>query len=122
MTFHSLQIGEPALQARNPPGGMNLIDWSKESNDFADAAALIANLDLVISVDTAVAHLAGAMGKPVWVLAPFVTDWRWLLGREDSPWYPTLRLFRQKATGRWDEVIERVAECLALHNRAGVTG
>ena len=77
-----------------------------------DTAALIANLDLVISVDTAVAHLAGAMGKPVWVLLPYSPDWRWLLDREDSPWYSTMRLFRQKSLGDWTEVIERVAQSL----------
>jgi ADP-heptose:LPS heptosyltransferase len=90
-------------------------------NDFADTAALIANLDLVISVDTAVVHLAGAMGKPVWPLVPFATDWRWLLGREDSPWYPTMRLFRQQAPTRWDDVIEQVAECVVLHTHGRST-
>jgi hypothetical protein len=111
--FYSLQKGGPASQATNSPGKMKLVDWTSELGDFADTAALIANLDLVISVDSAVAHLAGAIGKPIWLLAPFVTDWRWPVGRENSPWYPTMRVFRQKATGRWDEVIERVAQCLA---------
>jgi Flp pilus assembly protein TadD len=79
--------------------------------DFADTAALISLLDLVISVDTSVAHLAGAMGKPVWILLPAVgLDWRWLLERDDSPWYPTARLFRQRAIGDWDSVINRVAD------------
>jgi tetratricopeptide (TPR) repeat protein len=114
VAFYSLQKGEAAGQAKDSPGGMNLIDWTEALGDFADTAALVANLDLVISVDTAVVHLAGALGRPVWVLAPFMPDWRWLLEREDSPWYPTVRLFRQKTAGRWDEVIERVAECLAL--------
>jgi len=76
--------------------------------DFADAAALIASLDLVISVDTAAAHLAGALGKPVWTLLPFAADPRWLLDREDTPWYPTMRLFRQPAAGDWDSVLARV--------------
>jgi tetratricopeptide (TPR) repeat protein len=84
---------------------------------FADTAALIANLDLVITVDTAVAHLAGALGKPVWVLLPFVPDWRWLLDREDSPWYPTARLFRQDDSRTWDAVIARVGA--ALRDRFG---
>lgn len=78
--------------------------------DFADTAALISLLDLVISVDTSVAHLAGALGKPVWVLLPFSPDWRWLLARDDSPWYPTARLFRQSSIGGWNGVISHVVE------------
>ena len=70
----------------------------------------MAELDLVIAVDTAVAHLAGALAKPVWTLLPFAPDWRWLLDREDTPWYPTMRLFRQKSRGQWQPVIARVAE------------
>jgi Flp pilus assembly protein TadD len=110
--FYSLQKGEPARQAKNPPGGMSLIDWTEELDDFADTAALIANLDLVISVDTAAAHLAGALGRPTWVLLPAVADWRWLLGREDSPWYPTMRLFRQTTPGQWEDVFRHVADAL----------
>jgi tetratricopeptide (TPR) repeat protein len=93
--------------------GQNGSDWTRELRDFAETAALIENLDLVITVDTAVAHLAGAMGKPVWVLLPFVPDWRWLLGREDSPWYPTMRLFRQRAAGDWTGPVAAAAEALA---------
>ena len=77
--------------------------------DLGDTAALIANLDLVVSVDTSIAHLAGALGKPVWVLSRFDGCWRWLLKREDSPWYPTARVFRQRWPGDWEEVIARVA-------------
>ena len=88
--------------------GVALTDCTGSWRSFADTAALVANLDLVICVDTAVAHLAGAMGKPVWVLMPFVPDWRWMLDREDSPWYPTMRLFRQRRMGDWTEPIERV--------------
>jgi hypothetical protein len=81
--------------------------------DFADTAAIVDTLDLVIAVDTAVAHLAGAMAKPVWLLLPFCPDWRWMLDRSDSPWYPGVRLFRQPHIGDWDRVIGRVAEALA---------
>ncbi|MEI8197942.1 MAG: glycosyltransferase family 9 protein, partial [Phycisphaerae bacterium] len=77
-------------------------------------AALIANLDLVIAVDTAVVHLAGALGKPVWTLLPFMPDWRWQLARLDSPWYPTMRLFRQPTVGDWNSVIQQVRAELAI--------
>ena len=111
--FFSLQKGEAAAETKTPPAGMELVDWTQELKDFADTAALIANLDLVIAVDTAVVHLAGAMGKPVWTLLPFVSDWRWLLERQDSPWYPSMRLFRQPRIGDWDGVITRVVEALS---------
>ncbi len=88
-------------------------DWTEEFSDMAETAALIENLDLVISVDTSVAHLAGALGKPVWLLNRYDSEWRWLQGRDDSPWYPTLRQFRQTAPNDWDAVLERAAECLA---------
>ncbi|MGB9154645.1 MAG: tetratricopeptide repeat-containing glycosyltransferase family protein [Alphaproteobacteria bacterium] len=88
--------------------GADIFDATPHLHDFADTAALIAELDLVITVDTSVAHLAGALGKPVWILLAFNSDWRWFLGREDSPWYPTARLFRQKKPGDWAEVIDRV--------------
>jgi len=110
--FYSLQKGEASNQAMNPPEGMNLIDYTEEFHDFSDTAAFIENLDLVISVDTAVAHLAGSLGKPVWTLLPFVPDWRWMLSREDSPWYPTMRLFRQPRIGDWGSVIDRVVNAL----------
>lgn len=111
--FFSLQKDGPAAQARQPPAGLDLTDWTAELRDFADTAALVAGLDLVITVDTSVAHLAGALGKPVWVLSRFDGCWRWLNGREDSPWYPTARIFHQKAPGAWDEVMDRVAAALA---------
>jgi tetratricopeptide (TPR) repeat protein len=104
--FISLQTGDAARQASAAP--MPLTDWSGELKDFAETAALIDNLDLVICVDTAVAHLAGAMGKPVWVLLPFISDWRWMVDREDSPWYPTMRLFRQERIGDWQTPIARL--------------
>jgi tetratricopeptide (TPR) repeat protein len=92
--------------------GSGLLDVSAELGDFADTAALISSLDLVISVDTSVAHLAGALGKPTWIMLPFAPDFRWLLDREDSPWYPNMRLFRQSRAGDWDGVIARIGEAL----------
>ena len=105
--FFGLQKDGPAAPAHVP-----LTDFMAEMNDFADTASLIANLDLVISVDTAVAHLAAAMGKPVWLLDRFAPDWRWLLGRRDSPWYPTLRIYRQPRPGDWDAVIAEIVRDL----------
>ena len=93
-------------------------DLSAELREFDDTAALIANLDLVITVDTSVGHLSGALGKPTWIMLPKASDWRWLLGRPDSPWYPTARLFRQAAPGAWESVIDEVAAAL----RARVCG
>ena len=90
-----------------------LIDLSAELGDFADTAALISALDLVIAVDTSVAHLAAALGKPVWLMVPFAPDFRWLLGREDSPWYPGMRLFRQDRAGDWDGVVARIGAALS---------
>jgi tetratricopeptide (TPR) repeat protein len=95
------------------PSGYPLIDPMAEVEDFADTAAILAALDLVITVDTAVAHLAGALGKPVWLLNRYDTCWRWLHGRSDSPWYPTLRQFRQPSLGDWDSAIAEVAAALA---------
>jgi tetratricopeptide (TPR) repeat protein len=106
--FYSLQKGEGAKHL--PPVGVTINDHTTELYDFADTAAFIANLDLVIAVDTSIVHLAGAMGKPVWILVQYSPDWRWLLDRDDSPWYPTMRLFRQKKYGDWTEVIRRVTD------------
>jgi hypothetical protein len=83
-----------------------LRNFDTELHDFADTAALMESLDLVISVDTAVAHLAGALNRPVWILVPHLAEWRWLLERSDSPWYPSARLFRQPGPGRWQEVVD----------------
>jgi tetratricopeptide (TPR) repeat protein len=118
VTFFSLQKGDAASQAAGAQAEMSVADWTGELTDFAETAALMANLDLVITVDTSVAHLAGAMAKRVWVLIPSVPDWRWMLQREDSPWYPTMRLFRQNRAGEWDEVIERLANALAELERS----
>ena len=85
----------------------NLVHLGGELRDFADTAAIISLLDVVISVDTAVAHLAGALGKPVMILLPYAADFRWMRDRDDSPWYPSAKLFRQPAFGDWDSVIAR---------------
>jgi tetratricopeptide (TPR) repeat protein len=116
--FISLQKGDAAKQ--KSASSATLHDWTDELSDFADTAALIETLDLVVSVDTAVAHLAGALAKPVWLLNRFDTDWRWLLGRDDSPWYPTLRQFRQTKPGDWAGVLDRVAEELNVYFPAPV--
>ena len=112
VSFVSLQKGPPALQVRSPPPAFRIHDWTNELRDFADTAALIEALDLVIGVDTAVVHLAGALGKPVWLLNRFDSCWRWLLDRDDSPWYPTARLFRQDEPRAWDSTIARVHAAL----------
>ena len=90
----------------------DLLDFGERLEDFSDTAALISQLDLVISVDTSVAHLAGALGKPVWVLLTHAPDWRWLFKRDDSPWYPSARLFRQDARREWGTVVLRVRQAL----------
>ncbi|HXE52855.1 MAG TPA: tetratricopeptide repeat protein, partial [Tepidisphaeraceae bacterium] len=99
--FYALQPpgeqGDPAL-----PSGVDATDWTSSLSDLAQTAALISCLDLVITSDNVVAHLAGALGRPTWLLLPFVADWRWMIGRNDSPWYPTMRLFRQPETGNWE--------------------
>lgn len=109
--FFSLQVPVSPFDLACFPAG-RVVDLAPHLADFADTAAALAALDLVITVDTAAAHLAGALGRPAWLLLPFVPEWRWLLDREDSPWYPSLRLFRQRYPGDWDEVIERVAVAL----------
>jgi tetratricopeptide (TPR) repeat protein len=111
--FFSLQVGPQAASIKNAPAGMDLIELTSEIKDFSDTAAIIDNLDLIISVDTAVIHLAGAMGKPVWMLTPYVPDWRWLEKREDTPWYPTVRLLRQIKLEDWTDVMLRAADELA---------
>lgn len=110
--FFSLQKSGGGSRAPPPAPMAGVCDLMGQVEDFADVAALIAHLDLVISVDTSTAHLAGALGKPVWVLLPYAADWRWQQGRDDSPWYPSMRLFRQRRRGDWDEVLRRVRHAL----------
>ncbi len=113
--FYSLQMGNAAREVKSTA---SIIDFTDDLYDFADTAALIANLDLVISVDTSTAHLAGAMNSPVWILNRFDTCWRWLLERDDSPWYPSATLFRQPSLGDWDSVIAKVRDALRARAEA----
>lgn len=110
--FYSLQKGPKSAEWELWEGDDRGVDWSDRLTHFGDTAAAIAALDLIITVDTAIAHLAGAMGKPVWVLLAYVPDWRWLLHRLDSPWYPTAQLFRQSVRNQWQEVMAEVADTL----------
>ena len=110
VSWISLQKGEAAAQM--PPDGLRLIDWTDELDDFADTADLVAALDLVISVDTSMVHLAGGLGVPVWIMSRNDACWRWLTGRVDSPWYPTALLFQQPSPGDWTSVVEAVVQAL----------
>lgn len=110
--FFSLQKDDAAAELKSIPQHA-ITDLGPYLEDFADTAAAIQAMDLVISVDTAVAHVAGALAKPAWTLIPFVPDWRWMLDRDDTPWYPTMRLFRQPAPGDWSSVIARLATQLS---------
>jgi hypothetical protein len=112
LNFFNLQKGPAAGQMSDSTLRLKLTDHTARLHDFADTAALIAQLDLVITVDTSVAHLAGALAKPTWVLLPKVPDWRWMLERPDSPWYPTMRLLRQQAAGDWSSVVGSVTAAL----------
>jgi len=112
VSFVSLQKGAPAGELEAPPKGLLIYDFTADLHDFADTAALVANLDLVISVDTSVAHLTGALGKPVWMANRFDSCWRWLMDRKSSPWYPTLTQFCQPEPGDWDTVASDMAAAL----------
>jgi len=115
LQFYSLQMGAGAAQRTETD--LPLIDLSAHIGDMADTAALLEHLDLLIGVDTSVVHLAGALGRPVWMLTPAAPDWRWMTEREDSPWYPSLRLFRQKKLGDWTSVVARVATALRAYQQ-----
>ena len=121
-SFVSLQKPMPPADLAAMAQFPGFADLSADLADFGETAAVIANLDLVITVDTAIGHLAGAMAKPVWIMLPKASDWRWLLERSDSPWYPTARLFRQPTPGAWDPVIAAVAAALAQELRADAEG
>ena len=117
VTFYSLQkLDNPQQQLKNLPKGMTFHtfgpDFDRKNGSFMDSAAIIKNLDLVITVDTCIAHLAGALNKSVWMLLPYAPDCRWYLKRTDSPWYPTMTMFRQKKPSHWDKTIENIAVAL----------
>jgi hypothetical protein len=112
VSWFSLQVGERSDDISSL-AGVKIADLSPWLVDFAETAAAVCHLDLVISVDTSVAHLAGALGRPTWLLLRDPPEWRWLLAREDSPWYPTARLFRQRCAGDWPGVVREVAAALA---------
>lgn len=121
VAFYALQKGAAVSEAEHAPAGMRLEILSPLLGDFADTAAAIMALDLVISVDTSVAHLAGALGKPVWILNAYAPDWRWLEKRSDSPWYPTAQLFRQDSSRRWAPVVAAVAAELAAPDQVKIS-
>ncbi|MDR3521859.1 MAG: hypothetical protein P4L54_09620 [Acidocella sp.] len=110
--FLPIQKGPAAAQANNPPAGMSLMSLSNEIRDFDDTAAIFCLTDLLISVDSSPVHLAGALGRPTWVMLPFVPDWRWLINRSDTPWYNHHTLFRQPRRGDWPSVINNMAQAL----------
>ncbi|WP_343583088.1 tetratricopeptide repeat protein [Herbaspirillum sp.] len=112
--YFSLQKGKPTADLNKLPPGLPVFNLGDDCGDFADTAAAIANLDLVISVDTSVVHLAGALGGPTWVMLPETPDWRWLLDRDDCVWYPNVRLFRQPNEGNWEAVVDKMATELAI--------
>ncbi len=113
VSFVSLQVGVPAAQIEALPASLRPLSLADSLEDLADTAALLGSLDLLITCDSAPAHLAGSLGRPCWVLLPAVPDWRWQLDREDTPWYPGMRLFRQQSLGDWAAVADRVAGALA---------
>jgi hypothetical protein len=112
--FFSLQVGPPVQELPSAGLSHRIRDLSPFLTDFAETAAALSCMDLLISVDTAVTHLAGTLGRPVWTLVQFAPDWRWLTGRSDSPWYPSMRLFRQQTRGDWEAVIAEILIALQV--------
>ena len=112
-TFVSLQKPMPANDLAMIPEFRGMTDISADLKDFGETTAVIENLDMIVTVDTAVGHLAGALGKLTWIMLAKAADWRWMLERSDSPWYPTVRLFRQKVPGAWDDLVADLADALA---------
>lgn len=119
ITYLAIQKGPAAAQAATAPPGMNIVPLDAEIADFEDTAAILSLADLLVSVDSSPVHLAGALNRPAWVLLPFLPDWRWLLQRSDSPWYPSLQLFRQPAPGDWKPVMHDVGQALATRFQRG---
>lgn len=113
LTLFSIQKGPSEGQALTPPPGMKVVSLSADIRDFEDTAAILCEVDLLISIDSSPVHLAGALGRPAWVMLPLLPDWRWLQHRVDTPWYPSVRLFRQREWGHWDQVVGDVARALA---------
>ena len=116
--FFSLQVGVRRDDIKQYGYHHIIKDLGKQFTNFHHTASAILQLDLVISVDTAVAHLAGALGKPVWTLLSFIPDWRWMLNRSDSPWYPSMTLFRQKETGDWSTVFQQIKLALTQYSQS----
>jgi ADP-heptose:LPS heptosyltransferase len=114
ITLFSLQKGIAVQQIASLQGTLPILDAASNHGSMAETAALLATLDVVISIDTSIAHLAGAMGKPVWVLLAHLADWRWMERREDSPWYQSAKLIRQPSPGDWDSVIQQVIKELSV--------
>ncbi|MEP5718082.1 MAG: glycosyltransferase family 9 protein, partial [Alphaproteobacteria bacterium] len=119
VALHSLQIGPAAEQAAAAPFAGAMKPVFRRPRRFPEVAGVVSGLDLLIGVDTSLVHLAGAMGRPVWTMTTFVPDWRWMLDRSDSPWYPSMRLFRQQEPGNWSGVARDVAASLKVFASSG---
>lgn len=119
VTFISVQKGPRAVQAQTPPSGMKIVDFGDDQADFDDTAAILQLSDLLISIDSSPAHLAGALGRPTWLMLAMVPDWRWLLERTDSPWYPAHKLFRQRAPNDWATVVQEISDALKRPGSGG---